>query len=138
NGEEVPAERFLAEVETVVLETILRRLSKEVGGNDGQHSLAGVDPATRFYILWRYTYRWTELDAGEAIVFANGTHVELDGHGALTQGVRALVEKKKDKYRLRDYLDRGDDEKLGLPIEVGQSSALIDILHRTLWLMEHR
>ena len=32
NGEEVPAERFLTEVETVVLETILSRLSKEVGG----------------------------------------------------------------------------------------------------------
>ena len=31
NGEEVPAERFLTEVETVVLETILSRLSKEVG-----------------------------------------------------------------------------------------------------------
>ena len=30
NGEEVPAERFLTEVETVVLETILSRLSKEV------------------------------------------------------------------------------------------------------------
>ena len=33
NGEEVPAERFLTEVETVVLETILGRLSKEVGAN---------------------------------------------------------------------------------------------------------
>ena len=57
NGEEVPAERFLAEVETVVLETILARLSKEVGGNGGKYSLAGLDPATRFYVLWRYTYR---------------------------------------------------------------------------------
>ena len=31
NGEEVPAERFLTEVETAVLEAILARLSKEVG-----------------------------------------------------------------------------------------------------------
>jgi putative DNA methylase len=137
NGEEVPAERFLAEVETVVLESILHRLSKEVGGNGGRHSLAGVDPATRFYILWRYTYRWSELDAGEAIVFANGTHVELDGHGALTYGSRALVEKKKDKYRLRDYAERGEDEKLGASGESGEPT-LIDILHRTLWLMERR
>lgn len=35
NGEQVPAERFLSEVETVVLETILKRLSKEVGSRDG-------------------------------------------------------------------------------------------------------
>jgi putative DNA methylase len=92
NGEEVPAERFLTEVETVVLETILRRLSKEVGSRDG-HSLAGVDPATRFYLLWRYTYRSAELEAGEAIVFANGTHVELDGPTGVSSGRRPLVER---------------------------------------------
>jgi putative DNA methylase len=137
NGEEVPAERFLTEVETVVLESLLDRLSKEVGGN-GRYSLAGVDPATRFYTLWRYTYRTGELDAGEAIVFANGTHVELDGQGSLSAGARALIEKKKGKYRLRDYAERGEDEKLGLPGEEGQTAPLIDTLHRTLWLMEHR
>jgi putative DNA methylase len=139
NGEEVPAERFLAEVETVVLETILDRLSREVGGNGSrQTSLTGVDPATRFYLLWRYTYRWAELDAGEAIVFANGTHVELDGQGSLSQGVRALVEKKKAKYRLRDFTDRGDDDKLGLSGDDGTPAPLVDALHRTLWLMEKR
>lgn len=137
NGEEVPAERFLSEVETVVLESILVRLSKEVGGNGGQYSLGGVDSATRFYILWRYTYGPAELDAGEAIVFANGTHVELAGSGALTHGARALVEKKKAKYRLRDHRDRGDDAKLGLPSE-GQPAPLVDALHRVLWLMENR
>ena len=139
NGEEVPAERFLAEVETVVLETILDRLSREVGGNGSrQTSLTGVDQATRFYLLWRYTYRWAELDAGEAIVFANGTHVELEGQGSLSQGARALVEKKKAKYRLRDFTDRGDDEKLGLPADDGTPAPLVDALHRTLWLMEKR
>ncbi|MBE3132403.1 MAG: DUF1156 domain-containing protein, partial [Acidobacteria bacterium] len=56
NGEEVPAERFLTEVETAVLETIFARLSREAGGNGSRaQSLEGVDPATRFYVLWRYT-----------------------------------------------------------------------------------
>lgn len=140
NGEEVPAERFLSEVETVVLESILARLSKEVGGNGGQYSLGGVDPRTRFYVLWRYTYGPAELDAGEAIVFANGTHVELDGPGGLSVGRAAspaLVEKKKAKYRLRDHRDRGDDPKLGLPSD-GQPAPLIDALQRVLWLMENR
>jgi putative DNA methylase len=73
NGDEVPAERFLAEVETVVLETILGKLSKDIGANGGRYSLAGLDAATRFYLLWRYTYKNTELDADEAIIFANGT-----------------------------------------------------------------
>jgi putative DNA methylase len=111
NGEEVPAERFLTEVETVVLETILARLSRETemaakkrksrkreeGGEEtgseseedsfapsapfcGQsdpssapargnsYGLAGLDAASRFYVLWRYTYGGAELDAGEVII----------------------------------------------------------------------
>jgi putative DNA methylase len=138
NGEQVPAERFLTEVETVVLDSILGRLSKEVGVNGGSTSLAGVDPATRFYTLWRYTYRGADLDAGEAIIFANGTHVELDGPSGVSSGSKALVEKKKGKYRLRDYKERGDDDSLGKATEAGQPAPLIDGLHRTLWLMENR
>ncbi|MCI0378739.1 MAG: DUF1156 domain-containing protein [Gemmataceae bacterium] len=138
NGEEVPAEGFLTEVETVVLETILGRLSKEVGGKGGQYSLASLDTASRFYVLWRYTYGAAELDAGEAIIFANGTHVELEGQHGLTGGNDALVEKKKSKYHLRDYAERGENDKLGLATENGQAAPLIDMLHRTLWLMEKR
>jgi len=138
NGEEVPSERFLAEVETVVLETVLGRLSHAVGANGGKHSLAGLDAATRFYLLWRYTYKSTDLEAGEAIVFANGTHVELEGIGGLSSGGRPLVEKKKSKYALLGHADRGNDDKLGLPKHDGQAAPLIDVLHRVLWLMENQ
>jgi putative DNA methylase len=138
NGEEVPAARFLMEVETVVLESILTRLSKEVGGNGGKHSLAGLDPSTRFYVLWRYTYKIADLDAGEAIIFANGTHVELDGAHGLSSGTLALAAKNKSKYRLLDYTARGDDAALGMPSGDGQPAPLIDALHRLLWLMERR
>jgi putative DNA methylase len=140
NGEEVPADRFLTEVETVVLDTILRKLSKAIGGNGSRsRSLAGLDPATRFYVLWRYTYGVAELDAGEAIIFANGTHVELDGPLGLSTGSRALVEKKKGKYKLRDFAERGDDDDLGLPDEeTGEARPAIDVLHRLLWLLEKR
>ena len=74
-------------------------------------------------MLWRYTYRAAELEAGEAIIFANGTHVELDGPSGLSSGAAALIEKKKGKYRLRDYTERGEDETLGLPAETGQTRA---------------
>ena len=138
NGEEVPAERFLFEVETVVLDTILVRLSKDVGGKGGRTTLEGLDPSTRFYILWRYTYGDAELEAGEAIIFANGTHVELDGPHGLSDGSRALVAKKKGKYRLLDYTERGDGDDLGLSTADGQSATPVDILHRLLWLLEKR
>jgi putative DNA methylase len=138
NGEEAPAERFLAEVETVVLEAILGRLSKTVGSKNGQTTLAGLDPATRFYVLWRYTYRAPELDAGEAIIFANGTHVELDGQHGLSQGKRALLKKKAGKYRLHDYTERGDESALGQPAQDDTPAPGVDTLHRLLWLMEHK
>jgi len=139
----VPAERFLSEVEGVVLDTLLERIF-----GVSKSGVSAVDAPTRFYVLWRFTYRQAEIDAGEVIVFAYPQHVELDGPRSLTYGARALLEKKKSKYRLRDFTERGDDEKLGLPPEAGaplpaasaaQAGApLIDVLHRVLWLMENR
>ncbi|HXG17910.1 MAG TPA: hypothetical protein VNN62_02390 [Methylomirabilota bacterium] len=100
--------------------------------------LGQVDGPSRFYVLWRYTYKAAELDAGEAIVFTYAQPVELDGQRGLSSGSRALVEKKKAKYRLRDFTERGDDGKLGLPdLQTGTPAPLIDVLHRVLWLMEN-
>ncbi len=132
NGEEVPAEKFLAEVEGVVLETLLEKIF-----NVPRSGVAAVDGPSRFYTLWRYTYRSGELDAGEAIVFSYAQHVELDGPRGLTAGSRALVKKTKGKYSLLDYTERGQDEKLGLPAPDGTTAPLIDVLHRALWLMEN-
>jgi putative DNA methylase len=132
NGEEVPAEKFLAEVEGVVLETLLEKIFRVAGTG-----VSAVDGPTRFYVLWRYTYGTAEMDAGEAIVFTYGQHVELDGPNGLSTGARALVEKKKGKYRLRDFTERGKDEKLGQPRDDGRAVPLIDTLHRVLWLLEN-
>lgn len=132
NGEEVPAEKFLAEVEGVVLETLLEKIFG-LGGS----GVAAVDGPSRFYVLWRYTYKAAEMDAGEAIVFTYGQNVELDGPNGLSTGNRALIEKKKGKYRLRDFTERGDNEKLGMPSDDGQPAPLMDALHRILWLIEN-
>ncbi len=134
NGEEVPAERFLAEVEWVVLETLLEKIF-----GVSRAGVKGVDGPTQFYVLWRYTYKAAELDAGEAIVFTYGIpNVELDGQKGLSSGGHSLVEKKKSKYRLKDYSERGSNEKLGLPSDAGEPPLLIDVLHRVLYLMENR
>jgi putative DNA methylase len=133
NGEEVPAERFLAEVEGVVLETLLEKIFGMAGSG-----VAAVDGPSRFYVLWRYAYKAAEMDAGEAIVFTYGQNVELDGQKGLSTGRHALVEKKKGKYRLRDFTERGEEEKLGLPEDGGKPVPLIDALHRILWLVENQ
>ena len=140
NGEQVPADSFLAEVEGVVLETLLEKLF-----GVSQAGLSSVDRFTRFYVLWRYAYRQGTINAGEAIIFAYPQRVELDGPGGLTSGSNPLGEKLKGKYRLRDFTERGEDDKLGLPspaggggVGGGGSAPLIDVLHRLLWLVEHR
>ena len=132
NGEPVPADLFLTEVEGAVLEALLEKLF-----GVSQAGVGSVDPVTRFYVLWRYAYRHATLDAGEAIVFAYPQRVELDGPGGLTSGVNPLLEKRKGKYRLRDFTERGEDEDLGLP-RGGEIPPLMDVLHRLLWLEEHR
>ncbi len=132
NGEEVPSGKFLAEVEGVVLETLLEKIF-----GVPRSGVASVDGPSRFYVLWRHTYRAAELDAGEAIVFTYGQPVELDGPRGLATGGRALVEKKKGKYRLRDFTERGREEQLGMPDDEGRPAPLIDGLHRILWLVEN-
>lgn len=132
NGEEVPAEKFLAEVEGVVLETLLEKIFGVTGSG-----VAAVDGPSRFYLLWRHTYGADEMDAGEAIVFTYGQNVELDGPNGLSSGSCAMVEKKKGKYRLRDFSERGSDARLGMPGHTGRPAPLMDILHRILWLMEN-
>jgi putative DNA methylase len=132
NGEQVPADSFLTEVEGAVLEALLEKLF-----GVSQAGVGSVDPATRFYVLWRYAYRHATIDAGEVIVFAYPQRVELDGPGGLTSGGNPLMEKRKGKYRLRDFTERGEDEDLGLP-RGGEIPPLIDALHRLLWLVENR
>jgi putative DNA methylase len=133
NGEEVPAERFLGEVESVVLETLLEKIF-----GVAHSSVSAVDGPSRFYVLWRFAYRTAELDAGEAIVFTYGQPVELDGADGLASGALALVEKKKGKYRLRDFTERGSSERLGQKNDEGKTASLIDVLHRALWLVENQ
>jgi putative DNA methylase len=110
-------------------------LAKVFGTTGG--GVSAVDPPSRFYVLWRYVYKIAEMDAGEAIVFTYGQHVELDGAKGLSSAKNPLVEKKKGKYRARDFAERGSHEKLGLPTEDGQPAPLIDVLHRVLWLLEN-
>ncbi|MCS7214944.1 MAG: DUF1156 domain-containing protein [Thermodesulfovibrio sp.] len=128
NGEEVSSEKYLNIVEGLVLEAILEKLF-----GISRKGVSEIDPATRFYVLWRYTYGKMEVDAGEAIVFAYPQGVELDGPLGLSSGRNPLLEKSGNKYKLRDYSERGRDEKLGFD---GKST--IDVLHRILWLLENQ
>ena len=133
SGEELDAARYLGEVQREVLEVIL----EQVLGCD-RRGVGGVDKPTQYYVLGRFQYGAATVDFDEANVLARGVGVELDGPGALTWGRNPLVKKEKDKVTLRDYLDRGADEDLGLPRASGDGASLIDVLHRLLWLLDYQ
>jgi putative DNA methylase len=49
-----------------------------------------------------------------------------------------MVEKKKGKYFLRDFTERGNNEKLGLPQDGRAPAPLVDTRYRILWLVENQ
>jgi putative DNA methylase len=147
NYDELDATSFLGEVQKEVAETILQSVL-----NCDSKGVSQIDKATQYYILARYEYGEAIVEFDEANTLAKGVGVELDGPGGLTDGKLALVEKIKNTVKLRNYGDRGKQEELGVlqvekvkefnkPSPSGRGSyqpALIDILHRLLWLSEHK
>ncbi len=132
NGEPVSAEHYLRDVEGAVLDVML----DEIFGLRGA-TVATVDSVTRFYILWRFTYRESAIEAGDAYVFCYPQGIEIDGPEGLTGSAPKLVEKLGSKFRVRNYTERGGDEALGLPVN-GKPAPLIDVLHRLLHLLDGR
>ena len=132
NGEPMPAERYLREVEGVVLDVML----DEIFGLRGT-AVGSVDSITRFYILWRFTYRESSIEAGDAYVFCYPQGIEIDGPLGISGPSPSLVEKSSSKFRVRNYEERGDDEKLGIGVD-DRPAPLIDVLHRLLWLIDNR
>ena len=132
NGEAVPAERYLREVEGVVLDVML----DEIFGLRGA-AVGSVDSLTRFYILWRFTYRESAIEAGDAYVFCYPQGIEIDGTEGLSGPAPSLVEKSSSKFRVRTFEERGGDDELGIG-EDGKPAPLVDVVHRLLWLLDHQ
>ncbi len=131
NGDEMTPDAFMREVEGAVLEAMLKEIFDLSGAG-----VVRVDPVTRFYILWRFTYGAATLDAGEAFVFCYPQNIELDESSGLVGSTPALVEKRGTDVRIRTFVERGSDDGLGMPRN-GRTAAVIDALHRTLWLMDN-
>ena len=132
NGDEMPPETFLREVEGAVLGSMIEEIFDLPGTG-----VAAVDPVTRFYVLWRFTYGAAAIDAGDAFVFCYPQNVELDEGSGMVGPAPALVEKSGTDVRVRTFAERGAHGALGLPDD-NRPVPLVDALHRTLWLMDNR
>jgi putative DNA methylase len=125
NGEPLPAERFLEEVQGRVLSAILRRV---YGLGEG---MGGLDPVTRYYVLARYSYGYADVDFDEANNLARTAGVELNEQ--LIRGHDPIATQSKGKVHLLDFAERGAEAGLGL-----DGIRLIDVLHGILWRASHR
>jgi putative DNA methylase len=129
NGEELPATAFLEEVQSRVLAAVLRK----VHGLD--NSVGAIDPATRYYVLSRYSYGYGKVDFDEANNLARTAGLELED---LRHGPVALATIAKGAVELHDFQTRGEHQQLGLEADGSDAVRLIDVLHGLLWRAANR
>jgi putative DNA methylase len=122
SGEVVEVKELLDYVEKVVSEFALERI--------GSTELGGVDPETRFYLLWRWTYIQARVpfDEGNKLAQAVGTELKT------LWNTGGLVSKEKDFVRVVGPKDREKDTKFMNQVSF---NTMVDALHRACIYWEH-
>ncbi|SNB59969.1 DUF1156 domain-containing protein [Thermoflexus hugenholtzii] len=121
SGEEVTVAELLEYVRKVVAEFALERILQGA-------ELSGVDPLTRFYLLWRWTYNHARVRFDEARKLAAGAGIELTDHW----GPGGLVAKDGEHVRVRSPMERAKDPRFAARTEF---QTMVDAMHRAaaLW-----
>jgi putative DNA methylase len=126
SGEEVTVGQLLDLVQEIVADYALARIL-----HDGR--VGHVDPATRFYVLWRWAYGAARVHFDDARKLAQAQGAEV---GALMSQL-GLLKKRGENVELLGPRRRAQvkGEHLGEAGPGGQPAPLIDVLHRAclLW-----
>ena len=123
SGETVEVKELLDYIEKVVSEFALERIL-------GSAELGGVDPDTRFYLLWRWTYNSARVPFDEARKLASAVGTEL----TTLWGEGRFVSKEKEYVRALGPKDREKDKKF---MNQMNFSTMVDALHRACIYWEH-
>lgn len=123
SGDEVSVSELLDEVRSRVTEYALRRILHGV-------SLEKIDPLSRFYLLWRWTYNGETIAYDDARKLAQAVGVELDhirGTGRLVSGKDKITVAKPEERKIEEIARK-------------QPVSLIDALHKAclLWKADRR
>ena len=127
DGTEVSVRDFLDAVRrestTVALEQVLQ-------GAD----LGVVDPLTRQYVTWVWSYSRASLDSGEALALCLATGAPFDDLAREHSIAVTARERSKKIVKLRTVAERArEDEDLGIGT-LARPAPLIDELQRAAWL----
>ena len=121
SGEIVKVTELLEYIRKVVAEFALERILRS-------SRLGSIDPPTRFYLLWRWTYGQAKVHFDEARKLAVGTGVEV----STLWNPGGLVKKEKENLVVLSALERAKEKAF----ENRESfETLIDALHQAaiLW-----
>jgi adenine-specific DNA methylase len=123
-GEPIIAGDFLDEARAVITDYVLRKLLLD-------DHVSAVDPATRFYVIWQWTYRNNRSLVHDARTLARALDTDLDHlvHNRNLLRGRTFLRRR----RIEDRVHKNED--LGEPGE-GIPAPLIDVVHRGCFLWE--
>ena len=127
SGEAVSVRDFL---DIVRRESTAVALEQVLQGAD----LGLVDPITRQYVTWVWSYSRAPLDSGEAIALCLATGAAYDEMTRPNSIAAEIREKSKKMVRLRTIRQRAmDDQDLGNG-HAARPTPLIDLLQQAAWL----
>ena len=119
SGEEVTVGQFLDEVRALVTNYALAKILKTT------HT-GTIDPETRFYVVWKWSYGDAKVPADESFKLAQAL-------GTVTETMwdrTGVLEKSKENVQAVPIAKRMKVKDLGEPNTDGSPASLIDVLHR--------
>jgi adenine-specific DNA methylase len=119
SGETVTVKQFLEEVRSVVTEYALNKIIKQSGR--GQ-----IDPETRFYVVWKWSYSDTKVPADEAFTMAKALGLDTEMMWDRT----GTLEKSGQNVQAMPITKRMSIGNLGEPEADSSPGSMIDVLHR--------
>jgi putative DNA methylase len=118
-GEEVTVSQFLDEVRSLVTAYALSKIMKTT------HT-ATIDPESRFYVIWKWSYGDTKVPADESFKMAQALGMDTE----IMWDRTGVLEKSGENVQLTPIAKRMKVKNLGEPNADTTPASLIDVLHR--------
>lgn len=119
SGEEVTVGQFLDEVRGLVTNYALTKILKTA------HT-ANIDPESRFYVVWKWSYGEAKVPADESFKLAQALGIDTE----IMWDRTGILEKSGENVQAVPVAKRMKIKDLGEPNADGTPASLIDVLHR--------
>ena len=118
-GEEVTVAQFLDEVRSLVTGYALNKIIKS-------SQTGTIDPETRFYVVWKWSYSDAKVPADEAFKLAQALGLDTEMMWDRT----GTLEKSGQNVQTMSIAKRMSISNLGEPEADGSPDSMVDVLHR--------